>query len=380
MSIGPPTEQQMSTAIGLMSGTSLDGIDAAILTTDGERIADRGAATTIPYPPAFRARLRRLLGRAPDDGDTPVIEELTDRHAEAVTTLLQTAGLSATAIDVVGCHGQTVLHLPREQRTIQLGDAQRLADRLGLPVVADFRAADVAAGGEGAPLAPLYHLALARDLERPLAVLNVGGVANVTWIGPGADPNVLAFDTGPGNALLDDWLLRTTGQPFDAGGALAARGRIDAVRLASWLLHPYFRHSPPKSLDRDDFATVVQSLDGADPAGGAATLSAFTAHSVARAMAFFPAPAQRWLVCGGGRHNPTLMRMIADAVTAPVVAVESVGWRGDYLEAEAFAFLAVRSLRGLPLSLPTTTGVAKPQTGGRWFHPKADTWRKATAG
>lgn len=357
------------TAIGLMSGTSLDGIDAALLVTDGERILERGAAATIPYPPEFRTRLRRLLGRSPTVADRPVITELTDRHREAVSALLQTAGMPPEAIDVVGFHGQTVLHEPRRRLTIQVGDGQRLADALGLPVVAEFRAADVTAGGEGAPLAPLYHLAKAHDLERPLVVLNVGGVANVTWIGAGREPEVLAFDTGPGNALLDDWLLRSTGQPFDANGAVAARGRIDTDRLAAWLEHPYFAVQPPKSLDRDDFASVLRSLEGVGTDDGAATLSAFTAHAVALALSFFAAPPHRWLVCGGGRHNPTLMRMIADRVVAPVVPVETVGWRGDYLEAEAFAFLAVRSLRGLPLSLPTTTGVARPQPGGRLFRP-----------
>lgn len=290
------------TAIGLMSGTSLDGIDAAILVSDGVRILDRGAAATIPYPPAFRERLRRLLGRLPDGDAAPVIDEMTDLHRAAVTALLDSAGIAASAIDVVGFHGQTVLHQPRARQTIQIGDGQRLADALGVAVIAEFRAADVAAGGEGAPLAPLYHLALARDLNRPLAVLNVGGVANVTWIGtrigPGISagdvPEVLAFDTGPGNALLDDWILRTTCAPYDADGELAGRGRIDAQRLRVWLEHPYFARRPPKSLDRDDFAAVLQSLHGIDAAAGAATLSAFTAQSLRAAMAFFP------LRCGNG--------------------------------------------------------------------------------
>lgn len=373
-------DRRLRTAVGLMSGTSLDGIDAAIVVTDGERIARLGEAATTPYPADVRARLRRLLGRPPAASDAAVIDDLTDWHRDAVRDLLRASGLPPAAIDVVGFHGQTVLHEPQLRRTIQLGDGQRLADALGLPVVADFRAADVAAGGEGAPLAPLYHLALALPLERPLAVLNIGGVANVTWIGTGADPEVLAFDTGPGNALIDDWLMRTTGRPYDAEGALAAQGRIDTDRLASWLAHRYFKRQPPKSLDRDAFAGLLQSIDGSEPATGAATLSAFTAQALSLATPFFPAPARRWLVCGGGRHNPTLMRMIAECVAAPVDAVESVGWRGDFLEAEAFGFLAVRSLRGLPLSLPTTTGVVRPQPGGRQHHPRAAATIGAAAG
>lgn len=357
------------TAVGLMSGTSLDGIDAALLVTDGERVIEHGAAATMAYPPEFRARLRRLLGRSPGAVDAATIEELTDRHRDAVTALLRTAGLPRDAIDVVGFHGQTVLHDPRQRRTLQVGDGQRLASALELPVVADFRTADVAAGGEGAPLAPLYHLALALALDRPLAVLNLGGVGNVTWIGVGRDPNVLAFDTGPGNALLDDWMAQTTGAPFDANGALAAQGCVDANRLTDWLTHPYFAKTPPKSLDRNDFASVLASLNEVAAADGAATLAAFTAAAVKLAISFLPALPRRWLVCGGGRHNPTLMRLIEEAVAAPVAAVEGVGWRGDYLEAEAFAFLAVRSLRGLPLSLPTTTGVPQPQSGGRLFRP-----------
>lgn len=367
------------TAVGLMSGTSLDGIDAAIVVTDGERIERLGAAATTAYPADFRARLRPLLGRRPSVADEAVIDELTERHRDAILSLLQASGTPASAIDVIGFHGQTVLHEPQHHRTIQLGNAQRLANALGRPVVADFRAADVAAGGEGAPLAPLYHLALAQPLERPLAVLNIGGVANVTWIGPGANPEVLAFDTGPGNALIDDWVARTTGRAYDADGALAAQGRIDADKLASWLSHPFFTRQPPKSLDRDAFTGMLQSLDGADAAAGAATLSGFTAGALALAKRFFPAPARCWLVCGGGRHNPTLMRMIAESVGAPVQPVENVGWRGDFLEAEAFGFLAVRSLRDLPLSLPTTTGVAQPQPGGRLFRPRALTTTGADA-
>lgn len=359
-------------AIGLMSGTSLDGIDAALLTSDGERIESFGPVLTTPYPEAFRGRLRTLLGREPTDSvdDQAVVRELTDRHVEAVQQLLAAAELAASDVDLVGFHGQTVLHRPERRRTVQIGRGQLLADAVGIPVICDFRTADVAAGGQGAPLAPLYHAALARDQPRPLAVLNVGGVANVTWIGEDdATPPLLAFDTGPGNALLDDFVLARTGQPFDEGGTLAATGRIDGARVMGWLRHPWFRRPLPKSLDRDDFRFVLDAVAGLAPADGAAMLTAFTARAVAFALPLLPAAPRRWLVCGGGRHNRTLMRMLTDGLGAPVEPVEAAGWRGDFIEAEAFAFLAVRAARRLPLSLPTTTGVPQPLTGGTLHRP-----------
>ncbi|HYN39862.1 MAG TPA: anhydro-N-acetylmuramic acid kinase, partial [Rhodospirillales bacterium] len=294
-------------AIGLMSGTSLDGIDAALLTTDGVRIQQVGPARTTPYPEEFRDRLRALLGREPTAGDQPVIDELTDRHGDAVRLLLAEAGLAAADVDVVGFHGQTVLHRPERRLTVQIGCGQRLAATTGIPVVSGFRTADVAAGGQGAPLVPLYHAALARDLPRPLAVLNIGGVANVTWIGDDRfGPPLLAFDTGPGNALLDDLLRLRTGRPFDDGGALAASGTADGAKVMAWLRRPWFRKPPPKSLDRDDFRFALDAVAALSPADAAATLAAFTARAVAFALPLLPAPPRRWLVCGGGRHNPLL--------------------------------------------------------------------------
>jgi anhydro-N-acetylmuramic acid kinase len=360
-------QRQPMMAIGLMSGTSLDGIDAAIVSTDGETVAAVGASATYPYDNAFRDRLRGLLGREPVPGDGPLIGELTRLHADAVSALLQTAGIAAAAIDVIGFHGQTVLHEPARRRTVQLGFGQVLADLTAIPVVEDFRSADVAAGGQGAPLVPLFHAALADRLVRPLAILNIGGVANVTWIGEGdplASGSLLAFDCGPGNALIDDWVRFKTGQAMDEGGRLAGAGICDEGRVGRWLKHQYFRLSPPKSLDRDVFASWLAEIAGMNAADGAATLALLTARSVAAACRFFPATPRRWLVCGGGRHNSALMAMLARALAAPVEAVEQVGWQGDVLEAQAFAFLAVRSLRGLPLSVPGTTGVPAPQTGG----------------
>jgi anhydro-N-acetylmuramic acid kinase len=347
--------------IGLMSGTSLDGIDAAVIETDGEGQVACGPAATTPYSDALLARLRAVLG-----GQGPVAEverTLTEVHAEAVGALI--ARHTLVDVDLIGFHGHTILHRPREGRTWQLGDGALLARLTGIDVVADFRSADIAAGGEGAPFAPLYHRALARGLDKPLAVLNLGGVGNVTWIGEGGEEDILAFDTGPGNALIDDWALVHTGRPIDLDGALAVAGRPDADHVARFLRQDYFDRPPPKSLDRDDFAQIMP--EGLGPADGAATLTAMTAAAVARATEHFPRPARCWLVTGGGRHNPVLMAALAARLDAPVAAVESVGWDGDALEAQAFAYLAARVVVGRPLSLPRTTGVAAPMTGGRVF-------------
>jgi anhydro-N-acetylmuramic acid kinase len=346
-------------AIGLMSGTSLDGIDAAFLATDGQGVTTAGPALTVPYSAALRERLRGILG---GKGPIEAVErEITEAHADAARKLIAEHDL---AVDVIGFHGHTILHRPEEGRTWQIGDGALLARLTGIDVVCDFRTADVAAGGQGAPLVPLFHAGLAAGLEKPLAILNIGGVANVTWLGA-KEGEVLAFDTGPGNALIDDWALRHTGQPIDRDGALARQGRIDPARLASFLALPFFDRKPPKSLDRDEFARIAHP--GLPAADGAATLTAMTAAAVARGVAHFPVPVRRWLVTGGGRHNPVLMAALQEHLGVPVAAVETVGWDGDALEAQAFAYLAVRSLDGAPLSLPTTTGVARPQTGGRLF-------------
>jgi len=347
-------------AIGLMSGTSLDGIDAAFIESDGETQVKPGPWLTLPYDNALREALRAALG-----GKGPMQDlerRLTEAHAEAVERLIERHALGA--VDLIGFHGHTILHAPDQRRTWQLGDGALLARLTQTDVVGDFRSADVAAGGEGAPLVPLYHAALAAGLEHPLAIVNIGGVANVTWLGAAPDA-ILAFDTGPGNAPIDDWALRHLGRPVDRDGALARSGRVDAARLASFLAHPYFDRAPPKSLHRDDFTAFGDAAISA--ADGAATLTAMTAAAVARAAAHFPAPVGRWLVTGGGRHNPVLMDELAHRLGVPVEPVEAVGWDGDALEAQAFAYLAVRARAGLPLSLPSTTGVTRPMTGGRLF-------------
>ncbi len=349
-------------AIGLMSGTSMDGVDAALIETDGLTVQAFGPSITLPYDEDFRSQLRGIMG-----GKGPVAEveaELTRRHAQAVRILLAEAG--AGGADIVGFHGQTILHQPEAGKTWQIGDGGMLARLTGIDVVADFRSDDVAAGGQGAPLAPLYHAALAQKLPKPLAVLNLGGVGNVTWIGAADD--LLAFDTGPGNALLDDWALAHTGQPVDQDGRLAKAGTPSLEAVEEFSAHAYFDCAPPKSLDRDMFKHVAEALlKGASPENGAATLAAFTARSAGLAARHFPAPVKGWLICGGGRRNPVLMEALARELLPLPLPVESVGWDGDALEAQAFAYLAVRSLKGLPLSVPGTTAVPLPQTGGKLF-------------
>ncbi|MEM7226098.1 MAG: anhydro-N-acetylmuramic acid kinase [Pseudomonadota bacterium] len=353
------TELQERWAIGLMSGTSLDGIDGALILSDGRTVTRTGPSATVAYDSSFRASLRAQLGR--DDPDGEVVRALTERHGEIVARLLAAADLPASEIAVVGFHGQTLWHRPEQGRTCQIGDGARLAHLTGIDVVSDFRSQDMAAGGEGAPFAPLYHAALAAKQARPLAVLNLGGVGNVTWIGPGED-NLLAFDTGPGNALIDDWVQLQSDQTCDLDGRLAASGRVDQSVLERMLQAPYFERSPPKSLDRDDFdGSAVANLSLAD---GAATLTAFTAAAVSKARDHMAIPPGRWLVTGGGRRNPALMAALCERLDAAVDPVEAVGWDGDALEAQAFAYLALRSIKGLPLSLPGTTGARRATTGG----------------
>ena len=288
-------------------------------------------------------------------------------HSFAVHKLLAEARVAARDIDVVGFHGQTVAHRPDRGWTWQIGDGAALAAATGITVVSDLRCADVAAGGQGAPLLPVYHAALAATLERPLAVLNLGGVANITWIG--ADGALVAFDTGPANGLIDHWMEATSGARFDRDGALAASGRVDEAVLAAMLDHPFFDAAPPKSLDRSDF--TIQPVRGLSPADGAATLTAFTAETVADALRHLPERPRRLLVVGGGRHNPTLLRMIGERTGLPVESGEALGWDGDAVEAQGFGYMAVRTLRGLPISFPGTTGAPRPMSGGVVNHPSA---------
>lgn len=358
-------------AIGLMSGTSLDGVDVALIETDGEAVVDCRETGYRPYAEAERSLLREALAMAAAlterNARPPILAEaeamVTRAHAEAVEAFLAAHRIERDKIAVVGFHGQTVLHRPSARLTIQIGNGRALAQRLGLPVVHDFRAADVAAGGEGAPLVPIFHAALVRALAapHPVAVLNIGGVANVTYVD--GDNAPIACDVGPGNALLDDFMRQRTGIPRDHDGETAAKGRADEAFIARILAHPFFARPAPKSLDRNDFGWA--DLEQASLYDGAATLTALTAAACARIVPLLPVPPRTWIMAGGGTRNPTLMRMLEERLKpAAVITADAVGWSADHLEAQAFAFLAVRTLKGLPITFPTTTGVPRPLTGG----------------
>jgi anhydro-N-acetylmuramic acid kinase len=365
----------MLSALGLMSGTSYDGIDVALINTDGEEIGRMGPTLYRPYGEDERTLLREAMTAAASLSDraarTPLLAEaedlVTETHAEAVEAFLAANGFAPRDIAVVGFHGQTVLHDPPRRMTVQLGRGEALARRLGISVVYDFRAADVAAGGQGAPFVPVFHRALVRPLraEGPVAVLNIGGVANITYI-DGDD--LIACDVGPGNALIDDFMAERAGLPHDAEGRAAAAGQVDEAAIARILAHPFFAAPPPKSLDRNAFRAWVAAdaaLSAKSLEDGAATLTALTAAAIARAILLLPRRPERFIVAGGGIRNPVLMRMLSERVApAAVATADAVGWSAESLEAQGFAYLAVRSLNGLPLSFPTTTGVPRPMTGG----------------
>jgi anhydro-N-acetylmuramic acid kinase len=362
-------------AIGLMSGTSLDGVDVALVETDGERVERLGPTGYRPYSDQERDFLHGALAdalqvkaRTDRPGRSREAEELVTRlHAEAVEAFLRDQDMAPADIGVVGFHGQTVLHRPESRLTVQLGDGNALAKRLGIPVVYDLRAADMERGGQGAPLVPVFHRALvhAAELERPVAILNLGGVANVTFVG--ADDGLVAFDAGPGNALIDDWMRERTGRVFDEDGSNAAQGRPDEELLAWLLQHPFFRKPPPKSLDRNWFSHRFVGRHTIED--GAATLTAFTARAVARALDFAPDRPRRWIVAGGGTRNRELLRLLRHHVQAEVTSADEIGWSAAFMEAQAFAYLAVRSLEGLPLTFPGTTGVSESTTGGVLARP-----------
>ena len=366
--------------VGLMTGTVLDGeIDIAFLRTNGQTIQGFGPHGALPYAPELRDQLARCLDAARDwnfDGAEPEIfsqaeRELTLAQSQALMVFAAAHGIPLSDIAGIGFHGQTVLHRPpafgRPGRTRQLGDGQLMADHTGRPVVFDLRSADVEAGGEGAPLCPCYHASLltSSHSDETVAVVNLGGVGNITW--KGADGRLIAFDTGPANAPINDWVRRHGIGEMDRDGALAATGIVDEARLSELMRHPYFSAPFPKSLDRFDFAAELAA--GLSPADGAALLTHLAAESVARAIALLPVGVTRLVICGGGRHNTTLMRAIAERSGVVTDAAESLGWRGDALEAECFAYLAARHMAGLDVSYPETTGVPAPMPAGRLASP-----------
>jgi anhydro-N-acetylmuramic acid kinase len=358
-------------AIGLMSGTSMDGIDVALIETDGEAVSRFGPSAIHFYNEYDEAFIRAAMEAAPalrTRTERPAAiakaeEIITVLHAGAVNAFLDANRIDRASIDVVGFHGQTVLHRPEKKMTVQIGDAAALAKAIHIPVMHDFRAADVEAGGQGAPFVPVYHRALTQSLERegPIVVVNIGGVANITYI-DGLD-TLIACDTGPGNALLDDFMFRTMHSPFDCEGRFAAQGHADEAWIKRALELPFFALPPPKSLDRNDFGAL--RLGDVPPADGAATLTAFTAAAIARIVPLLPKAPKSWIICGGGARNLTMIRNLRERLEPAIVeAAEALGWASDAIEAQAFGFLAARGLKGLPLSYPATTGVPMPMTGG----------------
>jgi anhydro-N-acetylmuramic acid kinase len=363
-----------------MSGTSLDGVDVALIETDGERVTALGPTGYRAYSEDERALLRQALvegatlnDRRARPGILSKADDFVTRiHADTVNGFLAEEKIDRTTISVVGFHGQTVLHRPERRLTVQIGDGAALARAIRIAVVCDFRQADIAAGGQGAPIVPVFHQAMARDLAHPhpIAVLNIGGVANVTYV-DGGDP--LACDTGPGNALIDDFMRARTGMPYDNFGDVAATGRPSQEFIDRVLEHPFFDLKPPKSLDRNAFAFDNIGLPDFSVPDGAATLSLLTVQAVARIVPHLPAAPKSWIVAGGGARNKTLMRMLAERLApAGVETADAAGWSADALEAQAFAFLAVRCLKWKPLTFPATTGVPRPMTGGVVRRPETE--------
>ena len=344
----------------------MDAVDVALLETDGESVVSAGPWMSRPYPAGLR---EALLGLATDDPDLAGYEaQVTQAHIDVVRDFCAVQHIDLATIDCIGFHGQTIKHEPQLGKTWQLGDGARMARELGCVVINRFRDADLRCGGQGAPFAPAYHraLTLAHRIERPVAILNIGGVSNVTLV---SGDDIHAFDCGPGNALIDDWVRARAGVPYDEGGKLAASGTVDSRVLAHLMNHPYFEIRGTKSLDRNHFS--IERASELSLADGAATLVAFTARAIASAARVLPVQAGTWVIVGGGRLNPTLVNRIRVELGCRVLVAEDLGWFGDAIEAQAFAYLAVRALRGLPLSWPTTTGVREPTSGGVRHLPNA---------
>lgn len=368
---------ELHCAIGLMSGTSMDGIDIAVLKTDGGAIVERGPGGFFAYDTDFRSRIeagledaRDIIARQDRPGNLALLEqEITRRHGQAVRQFL--SDHPDIAPTVIGFHGQTVLHRPWEGLTVQLGDGALLARMTGLPVVHDMRANDMVHGGQGAPLVPAYHAALAASLPArlrrfPVCFVNIGGISNVTYVPENGNP--VAFDSGPGNALIDQWVMQRGGVRFDENGKIASQGRVVDEIVERYLNAPYFAKASPKSLDRGDF--TLQMAGDLSLADGARTLAAVSAAAILEAQLQMPAAPLLWIVCGGGRMNPHIMADLhRDAGRAMVIAAEEAGFDGDSMEAEAWAYLAVRSLKGLPLTFPATTGCREPVSGGVLVSP-----------
>jgi anhydro-N-acetylmuramic acid kinase len=353
-------------AIGLMSGTSMDGVDVALIETDGEAVLSLGPAAGFPYDEPERQLLREAMNsargirRRDDRSGVLAVAEImvTAKHAFAVQTFANDNGIDLKSVDVIGFHGQTVVHKPERRLTVQIGDGEELARILGARVVYDFRAADMEAGGQGAPLVPVFHraLALRENLELSAVFVNIGGIANVTFVTGGPADDLIAFDAGTGNCLLDDWAMRHTGEPLDRDARLALAGKANRQALAALLAHPFFNQRPPKSLDRGAFS--LDAVEGLSAADGAATLTAFTITGIVAAARHFPAKPRTWIVSGGGARNPHMIEGLRRVLGPDMLTADVAGFSSDFMEAQAFAYLAARRLKELPSTFPGTTGVA----------------------
>lgn len=356
----------------------MDGVDCAILRSDGHETKTAGKPVHISYNSNLQSDISRAMEEASYLGSptndnahiTQVEKTLTTIHGEAVRDLLAINNRTAPEIDVIGFHGQTLIHRPDMGWSWQIGNGQELATLTKIPVINDFRRQDVKNGGQGAPLVPIYHQALLKmdkTQNYPIAIINIGGVSNITWVGSNTEGNMLAFDTGPGNAFSDDWVRQHTGAPMDQDGEIAATGVIDLALIDEWMKNGYFYKTPPKSLDRNAFD--IREVQSFSLENGTATLLEFTARSIEMALNHCPVKPKYIYICGGGRHNKTLMVRLKNN-DIPLAPVEKIGWNGDFLEAEAFAFLACRHLMNLPITYPGTTGVSQPFPGGKLYHPE----------
>ncbi|MBY0293677.1 MAG: anhydro-N-acetylmuramic acid kinase [Alphaproteobacteria bacterium] len=362
-------------AIGLMSGTSADGIDAALIQTDGISIQAFGATHYAPYSQTIRQSIHHAYGSPPESDQHSLERAITEHHAEAVFALLDKANLRPEEIKLIGFHGQTLFHNPPKIKgeigeTYSIGDGHLLASLSGIVVIDQLRLNDIAHGGQGAPLVPIFHQAMAKNLPKPTVIVNIGGVSNMTWIGE-HDDDLLAFDMGPGNGLIDDWVRENTDLPWDEDGKIADQGHINTKLLADWLAHPYFQQTPPKALDRKTFNVCLEEVRSLPFEDGVATLTAFTVECFEKALNHCPKKPQLCLIAGGGAHNSALLKMMREKSGINIQKSFDMGWNGDALEAQAFGFLAVRSFKNLPLSFPGTTGAPYPLSGGRMCEPKS---------
>ncbi len=359
-------DNKVYTAIGMMSGMSRDGIDVASIRTDGQSFNECCKSKTYPYTQEQRRIIADAVGYSELNDITRLAEKvITDTHIAAAKAFIEEFNVDP---DLVSIHGQTIFHDPANGKTWQIGDFQKIANEINCDVVGDLRYADVAAGGEGAPLAPVFHQAYVQTDERPIVILNMGGISNITWLGPDKEKDMIAGDVGPANALIDDYMMHVKNEPYDKNGALASSGQVNEALLQKWLKNDYFSRDFPKSLDRDEFK-VPEAYDLSE-ADGAATLSAFTVQGIATGIRMMPQPPKAVYVGGGGRHNDFMMCELATAIGCSVEPVEALGWNGDSLEADCWAYLGVRCLEGKPITFPNTTGVPEPMTGGVLYKPE----------